>query len=333
MTIKQILFIGLTVISALSFHTSSGQNLDTIKIDNKQSILNDRAFFLFPTYAINAKRGVDIMSADPNANEETRIVLDIEEMRLVFFAQELYSIGDNNLFASVSKDNEKGNLKTKILTDKDSVQSILSTPTKFDSTKNAILVNSLLVRTQDNSIFRINAYINPGAYKLKDQFQKLTENVFSTLTKGTRTNKRTARQESLSILGGKKSFTFNIPADYCITTDQQYDFQVYKFHKYQNFSDTNWIQLIIYTGFYPSPVYKDYSLSESDGKKVEGKFLGKNISWLVFDISKEGFIDKEQKIPCNNIEKNLIVHVAMLSNQQKSIDDLTKIVEQIKLTE
>jgi hypothetical protein len=149
MTTKQLFLIWLTAISALTFPTASAQNLDTIKIDSKLSVLNDRAFFKFPTNATNIKRGVDIMSADPNANEETRIVLDIGDMRLVFFAQELFAFGDKELLTTISNQNVKDERTTKILADKDSLQSILSTPIKFDTTRNAILVNSLVVRTQD----------------------------------------------------------------------------------------------------------------------------------------------------------------------------------------
>lgn len=313
------------------FTVLQGQTLENIKLDNKLSVLNDRAFFYFPTEAKNEMRGVDIMSADPNANEETRIVFDNGEMRLIFFAQELFILSDKELLDTITKQNESDQSKTKILTDKDSLQSILSTPTKFDTTQNVILVNSLIVKTQDNTIFRISAYVNSSAYKLIDQFQKLSESTFSTLSMGTRMNNRAARQEKLSIFGTDKNFAFSLPENYSITVDQQYDFQVFKFHKYHCISDTNWVQLIIYNGQHPSMVYRDYELSEKDGQKISGKFLDKKVDWLLFDISSKGFFDKEQKIICNNIEKGLIVHIAMLSNQQNALDDLTKIIETMQL--
>lgn len=309
-----------------------GQKLDNIQLDNKLSILNDRAFFNFPTQAKNEKRSVDMMSADPNGNEETRIVFDNGNMRLVFFAQELFTLTDNALFQTVTKQGEKNKLTTKVLTDKDSLLSILSSPTKFDKTQNAILINSLIVKTPDNTLFRISAYINPEAYKQIKDYQKLTEAVFSTLTKGTRKNNRSARQEVFEIFGTKKSLTFNLPEDYCVTVDQQYDFQVFKLHRYQTFTDEDWVQVIIYNGHHPSLVYKDYGLSENDGKKATGKFLDENIDWLLFDISQQNFYDKEQKIICDKVEKGLIFHVAMLSNKKELTDELTRIVENISLT-
>jgi len=326
---KKYLIILLTVFIAST--TLHSQTLDNIKIDNKQSILNDKAFFYFPTEAKNEKRGVDIMSADPNANEETRIVFDNGDMRLVFFAQELFALADDHLLQTVSEQGEKYQSKTKILTDKDGLLSILSTPTTFDSTEKAILVNSLVVKTQDNSLFRISAFINPSAYKMKGQYQKLTENVFSTLAKGTRKSNRSARQEKRKIYRTKKSLIFNLPADFCITVDQQYDFQVFKFHRYQTLEDTTWIQVIIYNGHHPSMIYRDYRLVENDGQKTKGKFLDKNIDWLFFDIKQQGFYLKEQKITCDNVEEGLIFHIAMLSNKKELIDDLTNIVETIKL--
>ncbi|MFL5764368.1 MAG: hypothetical protein ACJ77K_10550 [Bacteroidia bacterium] len=307
------------------------QNPDTIRIGNKQSILNDRAFFDFPVYAKNIKRGVDIMSADPNENEETRIVLDLGEMRLVFYAQELFSLGDNKMLDRVKEQNEKINFRTKVLCEKDSLFSILSSPLSFDSTQNAILVNSLLVKTQDNTLFKISAYINPAAYEQREHFQKLTETVFSTLSKGARANTRTARKETHALYGSKKNFIFDLPADYFITTDQQYDFQVFKLHKYQLMSDTSWVKMIIYLGNHPSPLYKSYGLTEKDAKTVKGSFLEKKADWLSFDIKSQNIIEREQLFDNGQVEQGLIVHVVMISDQNSALDDLTKIAESIRL--
>lgn len=327
---RYLIILMMVFIAATTLH---GQTLENIKLDNKQSILNDKAFFYFPAEAKNEKRGVGIMSADPNENEETRIVFDKGDMRLVFFAQELFALADNDLFQTLSKEDEAAQSKTQIFTDKDGLFSILSTPTQFDPTKSAILVNSLVVKTQENTLFRISAYINPGTYKMKDQYQKLTENVFSTLSKGTREINRDARQEKHEVFGSKKSLAFDLPPNYCVTVDQQYDFQVFKIHRYQRLADPTWIQILIYNGHHPSVTYRRYGLSEKDGKKIKGKFLDQKIDWLFFDMNQEGFYDKEQQVTCNNVAKGRIFHIAMLSNKKGLLDDLTKIVESIKLTE
>lgn len=84
-------FILVTALFTVSiFQKTYGQNLKDIKLDNKQSILNGKAFFTFPTDAVNSPRPVDIMEADHNVNLETRIVLDIKKMKLVFLQKNFF---------------------------------------------------------------------------------------------------------------------------------------------------------------------------------------------------------------------------------------------------
>ncbi len=313
------------------FQNTIGQSISDLKLDNKQSILNNRAFFLFPATAKNTARSTDIMSTDHNINQETRIVLDTGKMRIVFFAQEDYKLGDKDLYQEILKEKNKLGFRTKILKDYDSIISILSTPTTFDSTRQAILVNSLVVKIQDNSIFKINAYINPEAFKLKDEYIKLSEAVFRTLTKGSRINDLSPREEKINIFGTKKDFVISLPQNYCVTVDKKYDFQVIHFHKFTNYMDTDRISLTIYTGNHPSYFYHEYELDEKSAKKVSGKFLEKKIEWLTFrDAEKDMFL-KEQMMPSDDIEKDLIVHIAMISDVGSLIDELTKIVEGIKI--
>ncbi len=237
----------------VTINAAFGQDFNSIELSKKVSILNDRVFLNFPDAAENIARQVNIMSADHNINKETRIIYDIGSKRLVFFAQELFRLGTENLFETVSNEEIKGmDFEKKVLTDKESLLSILLTPTVFDSTENAILVNRLLVRTQDNSLLRIDAYINPEAYSDRDNYLDLTERVFKTISKGNRTNTRVARTEKIKIFDAKKSFEFDLPENYSITVDQKYDFQVYNLHKYVDYSDTNWVSLTIYTGHHPS---------------------------------------------------------------------------------
>lgn len=311
---------------------SYGQKISSLQLDNKQSILNDKAFFYFPTGAKNVARQVDIMSADPNINQETRIILDIDKQRVVFFARELFVTSDDKLFETIVKE-EAGNSKSKVLGNKDGLLSVLSTPAKYDTSQTAILINNLHVRTQDNSVFVIEAYINPEAFINRKEFQELSEKVFATLTKGNRLLNLKARTERFPIFNGKKQFTIALPQGYTVTKDKSYDFEVLELKKIKDIADTNWLSLTIYTGNYPSYFYKDYNLEEGQAEKVKGKFLDKNVEWLYFKTVDEPLYLKEQEIPCDNIENGLIVHIAMLANKPSAINELTELIEHMKLTE
>lgn len=307
------------------------QSPDALLLNNTLPVLNGRAVFSFPENAANVKRSIDIMSADPNENEETRIVLDMDKMRVIFYAQELYTIADGDWKATVTKSSDA--FSNKIISDKEELFAILSTPNQHDAGLDAILVNTMLVKTADNTFFRISAYINPAAFSQLEAFTRLSDQVFSSIMAGTRTIDRSARKETQNIFGTKKSFVFSLPENYTISVDQQYDFQVFKLHRFQTISDTSWMQVIIYNGFYPSPVYKDYGLSETNATMLKGKFMGNKITWMEFNLASAGIYDREQLIPADDIEKGLIFHIAILSNSKDQLEDLTKIVESVKLVD
>jgi hypothetical protein len=274
----------------------------------------------------------DIMSADPNENKETRIIIEHGKMRLVFFAQDLFSLGSKNMYADLIKQVEPDfDFERKILIDSASLFSILSTPSLFDSTQTAILVNSLLVRSPDNTVSRIDAYINPDAWAMKDAYIKLTEKVFKTLSIGTRAIPLNARTETYKIPGTSSQFSFTLPANYFVTLDEKYDFSVFKINKFKNLADDSYTSITIYTGHHPTFFHKEYGLTDSVAIKTKGLFLQKNYDWLFFNDMKNNFFLHEQIIPADEVEAGLVFHVAMLSNKKEIMDELKQVVEKIKL--
>ena len=303
----------------------------SLTLERKIEVLGGRASFLFPTAAKAEARSVSIMSADPNDAQETRVVLDVHTHRVVFFAHELYKTGIPDLLAAITAADVAKHRQTKLLPDTGPLRVILSTPTTFDSTREAILVNSAVVETADHTLFQIDAYINPVAYRDRASYQVVAETVFSTAKPGIRTLPRTARSAEFKLTGGHK-ITFAIPADYSLTRDAKYDFEVFKFQHYQPWTDTTWRQLIIYVGSHPSMVHRDLDLTPNDARKEVGTFLTRPVEWLTFSVPRRPLVLKEQCIPADDIRKGLIFHVAMLSDQPATLADLTRLVEAIKLT-
>ena len=107
--------------------------------------------------------------------------------------------------------------------------------------------------------------------------------VFGTLIKGTRKNNLGQdKKNSQSSEQTKHSILLYLPITVS-RVDQQYDFQGFKFHKYQTYADTSCIQLI-HNGHHPSVVYMDYGLSEGDRKKINELFQTKKLTgyFLIF---------------------------------------------------
>lgn len=329
-----------------------GQLIDTFKLDNKLSILNDRAYMFFPSTAKIEKSPVDI-------NWMTNILLEYEEIKLTFHFEELFMIGDSNLYTQVLHGEkkifpEKGytnllfytlnssnyDFKRKLLPNKEGLISILSTPQRYRTGDDQILINTLLVKTKDNSIFLAEVYVNQNGFKIKDQLTGLSEKVFQTLTNGMRTNNRNARVEYYKdkIFETNKYFTFSLPKDYVITTmDYGEKFEI---HKYTNFIDSNWSSFSIYpvnplTGIYDYgeelDLYGLNSLKDSMVRK-EGRFLRVKVDWITYNSNSNKAFLKFENIDPNDIGiDGPYVHVFIATNSASSMEELTEILENIKL--
>ncbi len=297
------------------------------------SILNDKYFLRFPTGSKNIPRVADIMAADPNKNRETRVVYENGNHKLVFFAQELNALAGNNLFQDVSGAVEpEFDFKRQIITDNDSVLAILSTPQRYDTTTDAILVNSLLVKSPDNTISRIDAYISPSAFTQKETYKWMSDGVFRTITKGPRRVNLNPKSENYKITGTNASFDFRLPQDYFVTVDEKYDFVVFKINKFRkNINDTTYAGISIYAGHHPNFFHADYGYKFQQAVKANGKFVDLPVDWMFFKDDAQSFYLKEQIVPVDEVEKGLVFHVSMLSNKKSVLDELNKIVESVKL--
>lgn len=315
------------IITIMIVQESFSQSLDTLPLDNRQTVLNGKAYVDIPKSMKYEAREANIMSADYNINEETRFVLDIGKMRLVLFATELYTIANDKFLQTTENEH------TKILSKKDSLFSIMTIPQRVESGKQAILISSLFVKTSDNTLFRFDAYLNSQGFEYMKDFQALAERIFATIKDGERNNVLSKRIESFpSYINDQYNFVFEIPDNYFVTVDRKYDFEVFKVKKFVPYSEQAVLeQLIIYTGFYPSNIYEDFNLSEQDAKKVKGKLFNQNINWLQFEIKSQSMIVREQKISNDEIQEGLKIHVAMLCSEVECINNLSKMVENIRI--
>lgn len=311
---------------------SLAQSVKDLALNNQQSLLKDRIYLNFPDSAKNVARPVDIMSHDPNAEKETRIVFDNGNQRLVFFAQDLFVLANEKLFKTLkSENNEHFEFKRSEIKNDPEIIAIQSTPTKWDDTQGAILINSLTVMTKDSALLRIDAYINPEAYKAqKEDYIQLTKAVFKTVKNGTRLINLKARTETHPIFGTEKSFVFKIPKNSIVQVDQKYDFQVFNLRTYARIRDASWKSMSIYTGYHPAYFYPEYGF-EGYTTKQKTTFLNQSTDWLYFENKAENLYLKEQQIPSDNLEKGLIVHIALLGDRPEIIDELTELVESIEL--
>jgi hypothetical protein len=306
---------------------------DSLSPGKRLSILNDKYAFSFPAAAKNLPRVADIMAADPNINKETRIILESADQKLVFFAQELFSLAGDHLFEDINEVPEPAfGFSRRILKNSDSLLAILSTPSRFDTSTAAILINSLMVKSPDNTVSRVDAYINPAAFSKKENYRQLSEEVFTSIQKGSRRIILADKQETYKIFGTESKLVFDLPKGYYITVDEKYDFGVFKINKFKkDINDTTYAGVSVYAGHHPNFFHADYGYKFEQAVKATGNFLSNPVDWMYFKDDAQSFYLKEQVIPVPDIQNGLVLHVSMLTNRKEILEELNKIVESIKL--
>lgn len=309
-----------------------GQSLNGLQLNNELSILKDRVYLSFPDSAKNIARPTNIMSHDPNAEKETRILFNNGDERLVFFAQELFILANGTLLETLKSENDDYfEFEYSKIEDSHELIAIQSLPTKWDDTQEGILINSLTVMTKDSSLIRIDAYINPVAFKeQKENYIELSKSVFNSLKAGSRLNNLEARTETYKIFGTDKSFVFKLPKNSIIQIDQKYDFQVFRLISFGRLGDTSWQSISIYTGHHPSYFHPDYGF-EAYSAKQKTTFLNESSDWLYFENKETGVYLKEQIIECDFIEESLVVHIALSGSSSELIGQMTELIESIEL--
>lgn len=328
---KLFRFPVLAIVSVLAVPVVMQAQVDTMTLSRKMDLLNKKLYLDMPANAKLMPRVADIMATDPNQNQETRIFIENGDRKLVIMATETLIMATDNFLTELNKaEPATEDYSRKMLNTGDSVITILNTPTiYFDSTESAILINSLLVKNPDKTVSRVDAYINPEAYAVKDEYIRLSEKIFNTLAKGTRRLNLSPKSESVKIFGTTSKIKMNLPKNYFVLADEKYDFGVLRVNTYRMLGDTTFSSMTIYTGHHPTYFYNEYALNEADAKKVPGKYLGQAIDWLEFrDPSRDLFL-REQFVHADFIEPGLILHIAITTNTEKAFKEMISIADQM----
>ncbi|MES2773357.1 MAG: hypothetical protein V4722_04190 [Bacteroidota bacterium] len=297
---------------------------------NVISILNDRFYMRFPDSAKNMSRSTNIMSAGPNATQETRVVYDEGDKRMVFFAQELNIKGVPNLETALKKESDKDYpLTVRKIFDKDSVQVILMTPLKIEINEEAIFINSLIIKNADNTLSKLSVFLNPKAYASKKDFEKIAAMAFASFTKGVRRIDLSARTVSFNPMETKTIFLLKLPKDYTVTRDESHDFEVYKIKKVEAYGLSTRGDLIIYFGYHPSLFEHVLKLEKFKTADTEHEFMFHKLKWFNYNDKSRALVVREGLFVDDDISKDLQIHIGMISDSQGRIDEMTSIVKDI----
>jgi hypothetical protein len=322
-------FILLLLVPLISFGQKDSSLPD---LTNKMPLLNARLYIQCPAGSINVPRPHDVLSLPPNGDQETRITYETEMGKLVIFAQEMNAFSTPHLLEEVTKlytSEERPDYQFKWTTTADHNPAVLTTPLKRDSTMEAILINSMLVQTRDSTLVQVAAFINPKAYPNINAFLSLSEAILKSITEGPRQISFKARKETVAVLGGICSLTFDCPYGFIILPEKGFDYNTYQVRKLEPLGNHAPGGIILYTGLQPHLLAPSYHFLEGSEKLQTDLFLEKEITWKTYSDASRSIFLQEAIYDADDCGEGLKIHIALIASSEKEMQMLVPIAHQI----
>lgn len=264
-----ILFLTVTEI------TPAADDLAQLRVSaTKTDVLDGRLLVSLPDRAKSRPMQHGIMSAPESDSEQTRIVIDAGQQRMVLMVYELFARAGTDLEEPAQKMTSHFPVKVSVQkwTLVAPLRAVAYFPTAPTKNEEANFVMGLFVADSDGSVQNLIWYVNPAGASQFDAALKLAKSMADTIAPGTRTLDTTGGERELSAYSKTKSVFAKIPQDYVITAQHGPDFIVHHINKIVAFGDQN-ASMGVYLGDHPS--------SKHDGFTEQEKttLFGKSVHW------------------------------------------------------
>jgi hypothetical protein len=253
-------------------------------------LLGGRLSVRMPPGARVEARRRSIMAAPESGHEETRVVLEAGEEKLVLMSYELFMLAGPSLEKNIRQDllssRAAAPMRVEAIKAGAGVEAFAVVPSKLATGTEAVLVLGLYVRSPDRTVQLLNFYVNPAAAKDGAGCASLARKIGATVAAGKRTLRQQAGTRQLPAPGGK-GLTVTVPAGYVATMQAGPDFVVHRLRKLIVLG-TPYSSIGIYLGGHPSYQYRQRGIVPGSVKQEPGKLLGQKVSWSQWSMPGKG---------------------------------------------
>jgi hypothetical protein len=291
--------------------------LGQLELSNKPlELLNGRLMIRMPADAKLEARHENIMSAAESAEEESRIVLDAGEERLVVMAYELFNLAGKDFEKQVRRMVGTWAMYGATIEARKG-RGFLISPAKLDLDKTAVLVLVVVMNHEDGLVQLVEFFVNPKAGADMSGCVKLSRTIAATIAPGGKV---------LDLEGGPReigAFMVVVPDGYAVTAQPGPDFAIYRLHKVVPLGEPS-SQLGVYVGDYPSYHHEH---EEVKFTKLKGQLLGADVEWHVW--SAEKIVHHEVIAPYTSADGRML-HIFLSSSSTHDITEMHAIAESLK---
>ncbi|MGA1870954.1 MAG: hypothetical protein ACMUJM_20650 [bacterium] len=303
-------------------------------------LLDGRLSVSMPKGSKIEARHFNIMSAQKPAKEETRVVFEEDNKKLVLMAFETFLKANANFESTLKKEiqewakDEKGSFKIQ----KDQNGRYLIFPESFNTSDEAIFIQGLYIVNFDETVQWLAVYVNPYLFKNINKSKKLSNRIINSVKKGCNELDVREGKKKLSIYNDKNELLIEFPKGYVHTVQEGPDFLVHRIREITDFGSTGNI-VGIYVGGHPSFFHSKYDKEEIKIKKVKRTFLCKKIEWIQYTTNKNSNkIHIEAIFPLTEIknyrtENYWNLHIFLSTDSEKKLEKLFKIMNTARIEE
>jgi hypothetical protein len=190
------------------------------------SLLEDRLLVRVPATGKAEPREHGIMAAPPSPEEETRIVIDAGQARMVLMAYEVFALAGDDLEKAVRADvaeswgEEAAAVKVEKVGVALPLTAIAIVPPIGDGTDEANLLLGLYIRNGDGMVQSVVFYVNPSGARDAAGALTLARKIAATVTTGKRKLNRDAGPRSFRGIGGG-GLTVTVPEGFVTSVQPQ----------------------------------------------------------------------------------------------------------------
>jgi len=266
--------------------------------------------------------------------DETRVVYEEGETKIVLRAQETFRLGHANYHQELEKTvsgwgKESGvTFSTSPLLKADGFEVTQVTPSRVESTEDLVLLRTGFAHLPDNTIVIVSVSANPFAVRDAPTAANLAESILKSIAPGKTVLDRSAGVRKLYIYSDKNVLAMSLPDGFTVTSDEGPDFLVHRCWKIKPFDQPSG-SLGIYVGNMPHLFHLIRDKSSMILAKVPGRLLGQKVEW--FDARPRGGVSGNQSRLTEAILAKKGFHVFFTSRNDEEFKEFKSIAQSLKI--
>lgn len=290
--------------------------------------LGGRLVLMLPAGAKDEARQQSIMSAPESSDDESRLVIDAGEERMVVMVWELFAFAPDDLTAGakaeLGNEAEGREIATFAVADP-KLRAVRARPAKPALAGDAALVDACYVALADGTVVYVAAYASSKAFEHLAEAQSLAAKIIASAKGGPRS---LARQAGARALG---DLTLTAPQDVALSVQQGPDFFVYLLRKLRKLGSPPPATMGVYVGQHPELIHNQGDYAAVAVAKVKGTLFGREVEWDSW-TTPAGVHTAEVIEPINRDNADTLVHVFVTAPDGEGVDAMRQVAETLALS-